>query len=134
MTKLGWFKVISFVLIFLFLVVICIVEDRVVVSALNNVKQYCYSIEMATEKNDGIANGEVASLVDNLEYSWKRDEEKLCFLVNHKSLEQLGVEIVRLKTYIDEEEQIEFFISLEIIKSYVESFQHYMGASFNNFL
>ena len=44
----------------------------------------CY-IEVAIEKNGGIVNGEVASLVDNMEYSWKQDESSLCFMVNHKS-------------------------------------------------
>ena len=42
--------------------------------------------------------------------------------------------VMTLKTYIDEEEEIEFFVSLEIIKHYVETFQHFMGASFHNIL
>lgn len=79
-------------------------------------------------------NGEVASLVDNLEYNWKVNESALCFLVNHKSIEQMAIEIVRLKTYIDEEEPIEFLVSLELIKHYVETFQHFMGANFHNIL
>jgi len=101
---------------------------------LSKVNEICYQIENAVESNQGIVNGEVASLVDNLEYVWKKRESSLCFMVNHKSIEQLGVEIVRLKTYIDEEEQIEFYVSLEMIKHYVETFQHFMGASFHNIL
>ncbi len=134
MTKVGIFKLVSFLAIIAVLIVICVVEDRLVADSLMQVKDYCYRIEMASEEQGGIASGEVASLVDNLETSWKKNEGKLCFMVNHKSIEQLGVEIVRLKTYIDEEEEIEFFTSLEIIKSYVESFQHFMGASFHNIL
>lgn len=134
MTKLNWYKVCIFFFVFLFLIFSCILEDRMVVYAMKNVRDYCYEIEMATESNNGIVNGQVASLVDNLEYSWKRDEEKLCYLVDHKSMEQLGIEIVRLRTYIDEEEPIEFFTSLEIIKKYVETFQHFMGSSYKNFL
>ncbi len=134
MTKVGIFKLVSFLAIIAVLIVICVVEDRLVADSLMQVKDYCYRIEMASEEQGGITSGEVASLVDNLETSWKKNEGKLCFMVNHKSIEQLGVEIVRLKTYIDEEEEIEFFTSLEIIKSYVESFQHFMGASFHNIL
>lgn len=134
MTKYVWFKIISIVSIVLILIALCVLEDRLVVGSLDTVKKYCYEIETVAEANGGIVNGEVAGLVDNLEYSWKQNESSLCFLVNHKSIEQLGVEIVRLKTYIDEEEQIEFFTSLEIIKHYVENFQHFMGASFHNIL
>lgn len=134
MTKVGVFKLVFFLVIIALLVTICVVEDRLVSDSLMEVKDYCYKIEMASEENGGITNGEVTSLVDNLETAWKKNEGKLCFMVNHKSIEQLGVEIVRLKTYIDEEEEIEFFTSLEIIKHYVETFQHFMGASFHNIL
>ena len=134
MTKMGVFKLISTLVIFVTIVALCVVEDRLVTTSLQKVKAFCYQIESAAEKNDGIVNGEVASLVENMEIEWKHDESKLCLLVNHKSIEQLGVEIVRMKTYIDEDEEIEFFTSLEIIKSYVESFQHMMGASFHNVL
>lgn len=133
MTKTVLIKIISVLAIGLILVGLCLFEDRLVISSLAEVGEYVYEIE-ALAKENGIVNGEVASVVDNLHYSWDENEKKLCFMVNHKSIEQLGIEIVRLKTYIDEEEPIEFFVSLEIIKHYVEKFQHFMGASFHNIL
>ncbi len=133
MTKYVWFKIVSVVVIVGILTAICVIEDRLVITSLEKVNDYCYEIEEVVKKN-GIVNGEVASLVDNLEYNWKENENVLCFLVNHKSIEQMAIEIVRLKTYIDEEEPIEFLVSLELIKHYVETFQHFMGANFHNIL
>lgn len=134
MTKSGHIKLFGVIIIVAVLIFVCVAEDRLVVRALNSVNSFCYEIEIEAEKQGGIVNGEVASLVENLDAQWKKDEAKLCLLVNHKSIEQLGVEIVRLKTYIDEDEETEFFTSLEIIKSYVESYRHLMGASFHNVL
>lgn len=134
MTKLTKFKIFGAIFLFLFITLTCVVEDRLVVSSLGQVKDYCYQIEIASKEEGGILSGQVASLVENLDYHWNKNEKKLCLLVNHKSIEQLKVEIVRLKTYIDENEEIEFFTSLEIIKSYTESFQHFMGAGFHNVL
>ena len=134
MTKNMWFKTISTIFIVGVLVLICFVEDKVVTNSLRIVEDYCLEIEKAVKEEGTIVSGKVASLVDNLEDSWKKSESKLCFLVNHKSIENLGVEIVRLKTYIDEDEPIEFFVSLEIIKHYTKVFQHFMGASFHNIL
>ncbi len=134
MTKVRIFKLVCFIVIVSLLIFICVAEDKLVADSLMEVKDYCYKIEKVAEESGSITSGEVASLVDNLETSWKENEGKLCFLVNHKSVEQLGVEIVRLRTYIDEEEEIEFFTSLEIIKHYVETFQHFMGASVHNIL
>ena len=133
MTKYVWFKIVSVVVIVGILTAICVIEDRLVITSLEKVNDYCYEIEEVVKKN-GIVNGEVASLVGNLEYNWKENENVLCFLVNHKSIEQMAIEIVRLKTYIDEEEPIEFLVSLELIKHYVETFQHFMGANFHNIL
>ena len=134
MTKLTLFKIFGALILLAAIITACVVEDKLVVVSLREVKTYCYQIETAVEKHNGIVNNEVSSLVDNLQYSWTKKEQKLCLLVNHKSIEQLAVEVVRLKTYIDEEEEIEFLTSLEIIKSYVETFQHFMGASFHNIL
>ena len=134
MTKYSWFRLISIFIIVGVLIALCVVEDRLVIDSLERVNQYCYEIEDAIKRNDGIVNGEVASLVDNLEYTWKIDEGNLCYMVNHKSIEQLAVEIVRLKTYIEKDEPIEFHVSLEVIISYVETFQHFMGASVHNIL
>lgn len=133
MTKYNLFKLISIMIICAILVGICVVEDRVVVDSLKQVDTYCFEIEEVAKK-EGIVSGQVASLVDNLEYNWTENEGKMCFMVNHKSIEQLGIEIVRLKTYINEEEPIEFFVSLKIIQHYVENFQHFMGISFHNIL
>jgi len=134
MTKTIIFRVFAFLSILAILVAVCVVEDRLVVGTLKNVNEICREIEIAAEQNDGIVNGEVASLVDNLEYVWETKEGSLCYLANHKSMEQLGMEIVRLKTYIDEEEPIEFFVSLKMILHYVETFQHFMGANVHNIL
>ena len=133
MTKILWMKIIGFSLIILSLVGICVFEGVLVTTSLSKVNDYVYEIE-AVAKEKGIVDGEVASLVDNLFYTWDKYEKKLCLMVNHKSIEQLGIEIVRLQTYIDEEEPIEFFVSLEIIKLYVEKFQHFMGSSLDNVL
>lgn len=134
MTNWGWFRLGSMAFLFLILIAVCVIEDRLVVKSLDEVNRYCYEIEAAIEQNGGIVNGEVASLVDNLEYSWKKSESALCFMENHSSIQELGIEIVRLKTYIDEEEPIEFYVSLDIIKHYVETYQHFMSANFHNIL
>ena len=134
MTRAFWIKLSCVILILFVLVGLCVLEDRLVYISLKQVNDYCYEIEKTIEQKGGIFDGEVASLVDNLEYSWTKNESNLCFMVNHKSIEQLGQEIVRLKTYIDENEPIEFNVSLEMIKHYVEQFQHFMGASFHNIL
>lgn len=134
MTKFMWFQIISVALILVLLITICAVEDKLVSDALSLVKDYCYQIENAMLENDGIKNNEVNSLVENLEEKWLDDERSLCYVVNHKSIQEIGVEIIKLKTYIEEDDIKEFSVSLQLIKLYSEQYNHFMGANFKNIL
>ncbi len=134
MTKFMRFQLVSILVILAILITVCVVEDDLVSSSLSLVDEYCYEIEVAIEENDGIKNSDVCTLVDNLEYSWFANEWKLCYMVNHKSIQEIGVEISRLKSYIEEGDEKEFRASLELIKLYREQYEHFMGASLHNIL
>lgn len=134
MTKFMWFQLVSILVILAILITVCVVEDDLVSSSLSLVDEYCYEIEVAISENDGIKNSDVCTLVDNLEYSWFANEWKLCYVVNHKSIQEIGVEISRLKSYIEEGDEKEFRASLELIKLYREQYEHFMGASLHNIL
>ncbi len=134
MTKFMWFQTLSILLILLLLVTICVAEDKLVSNALLTIQEYVYEIESAVLKNDGIRNSEVNSLVENLEEKWFNAERNMCYVVNHKSIQEIGVEIVKLKTYIEENDPTEFAVSLELIKLYFEQYQHFMSANFKNIL
>ena len=134
MTKFMWFQLVSILILLAVLIAVCVVEDDLVSSSLSLVDDYCYEIEVAIEENDGVKNSDVCTLVDNLEYSWFANEWKLCYVVNHKSIQEIGVEISRLKSYIEEGDEKEFRASLELIKLYREQYEHFMGASLHNIL
>ena len=134
MTKFMWFQLVSILVILAILITVCVVEDSLVSSSLSLVDEYCYGIEVAISENDGIKNSDICTLVDNLEYSWFANEWKLCYVVNHKSIQEIGVEISRLKSYIEEGDEKEFRASLELIKLYREQYEHFMGASLHNIL
>ena len=134
MTKFMWFQLVSILILLAVLITVCVVEDSLVSSSLSLVDEYCYEIEVAISENDGIKNSDVCTLVDNLEYSWFANEWKLCYVVNHKSIQEIGVEISRLKSYIEEGDEKEFRASLELIKLYREQYEHFMGASLHNIL
>ena len=51
-----------------------------------------------------------------------------------KRIQEIGVEVSKLKTYIEENDIKEFSVSLELIKLYAEQYFHFMGASFHNIL
>ncbi len=128
------FHYINFILIFLLLVGICVAEDILVSNSLAEIQKQCYKIEKLVDEKENLKNTEVVLAVDNLEYMWHEDESNMCYLVNHKSIQEIGQEIARIKLYISEDNVNDFLASLDTIKFYCHSYLHFMGANMHNVL
>ncbi|MCM1324961.1 MAG: DUF4363 family protein [Acetobacter sp.] len=129
------FHYINFGLIFLFLIGICILEEVYVSNSLTKVQNDCFQIEKELERNeDVLLSMNMTLLVDNLEYHWDKNESDLCYMVNHKSIQEIGQEIAKMKSYIANDDIDAFKVSIEAIKYYCHSYLHFMGANLHNIL
>ena len=128
------FHLINFALIFLLLIGICIAEDLLVSNSLSRVQSYCFEKEQVVDVKGNLKNMNVVLAVDNLELNWTEDEKNMCFLVNHKSIQEIGQEIAKLKLYIADNDVEAFRVSLDLIKFYCHSYLHFMGANLHNVL
>ena len=128
------FTKIMLVLILLFLIGISVTEEVITSKALKTVNTYCYQIESVIKDKEDIREVDVTVLVDNMQYEWVNGESKLCYLVNHKSIQEIGYEIVKLKNYLSQNDIKEFKASLEAIRFYSEGYLHFMGANLHNVL
>lgn len=124
----------SVAFIFVFLVSICVVEDLVVTNGVRAVNEQCMSIEELIHDKDDLRDMSVVMAVENLEYEWKKNESMMCYLVNHKNIQEIGVEISKLKGFLDNNEFNDFESSLDAIKYYSHAYLHFMGASLHNVL
>ena len=128
------FVIVNIIIIFLFLIGICVVEDLVVTNGVNEVNNGCIAIEELIEGRDDLRYMDVVMAVENLEYKWQQNESKMCYMVNHKNIQEIGAEISKLKGYLDNNEFNDFESSLDAIKFYSHSYLHFMGASLHNIL
>lgn len=125
---------INFILITIFLVGVCFIEDDIVSRSLVQVQSECFEIERVVSQKGNIKNMDIVMEIENLEESWFEDETLLCYLVNHKSIQEIGQEISKLKLYISENDVEAFKVSLSTIRGYCHSYLHFMGANFHNIL
>ncbi len=132
MTKI--FHYINFGILFLFLIGICILEEYIVSDSLKQVQAQAYEIEQVLHERETLRDQEIINLVDNIEYSWSKNESNMCYMVNHKSIQEIGVEIARLKACIVIDNIDDFRIALEHLNFYSQSYLHFMGASIHNVL
>lgn len=125
---------INFILIAIFLVCICVAEDNIVSTSLTDIQTRCFEIERLVDEKQNIKNMDMVMQIENLEDSWLDNEEKMCYLVNHKNIQEIGQEISKLKLYVVENDVEAFKVSLSTIRGYCHSYLHFMGANFHNVL
>lgn len=128
------FHIVNFIIISLLLVGICISEELVVSNSLREVQTRTMKIERLIDDLDSLKNTEIVLAIDNLEDRWTQHESNLCFMVNHKNIQEIGQEIAKLKQYVSSDDIDEARVSLSSIKFYCHSYLHFMGANLHNVL
>ncbi len=126
--------IINLILIVLLLVGICVAEELVVSSSLSDIQNRCLYIEQIVNQDETLKTTKLVLAVDNLSYNWDKDESKLCFLVHHKNIQEIGQEIAKIKQYISSDDIDAFKVSIETIKMYCHGYLHFMGANLHNVL
>lgn len=126
--------IINLIVIALILVFICTAEELTVSNSLRDIQSRCLTIERIVDDRQTLKDGDVVLAVDNLEFRWTEAESKLCYMVNHKNVQEIGQEIIKAKQYISEDNLEEFKVSIELIKFYCHSYLHFMGANIHNVL
>ena len=129
----AW-HIINLVLIVFLLGGICTIEEVYVSKALKSVQDQCFEIERMVEERDSIKDMEFVLAIDNLEYSWTKNETTLCYMVNHKNIQEIGQEISKIKMYIASDDIDALKVSTQTLRMYCHSYLHFMGANIHNVL
>lgn len=112
----------------------CIVEEILVNNYLSEIDNLVSNIQTVVTGRDDLNTNEIYFLVENLDESWKKKEEILCLLVNHKDIEDIGLEIARLKSNVATNQIEDFNASLSLIRFYTDTYHHVMGTNIYNLL
>ncbi len=128
------FSKIMLALIFVFLIGISVAEEIIIDNGLTQAMNDCLYLENISQNQQDLRLQKIALAVDDLEYHWKENESKMCFLVNHKNIQEIGLEISKMKVYQQENDVKEFKACLDAVKFYSQSYLHFMGANLHNVL
>ncbi len=127
-------KYIYLLIILLFLIGVCIWEEMSVNVYLQQVDNVVSEIQTVVADREAINSYDILLMVENLEEMWLKNESNLCVLVNHKDIEDIGMEIARLKSTIATNQIEDFNASLSLVRFFTEAYHHVMGTSFQNLL
>ena len=86
------FNIINLIVIILMLVGICLSEELLVSSSLKEIQARSMEIELLVDKKNTLKITEIVLMIDNLEDKWTKSESSLCFMVNHKNIQEIGID------------------------------------------
>lgn len=127
-------RLIGIIIIVVFLVGICVLEEVLINSTLKNVENMGKNLSTLSEQSETVATPEIIELSNNLYNYWMDNEPMLCFFINYKDMGEMGNEINRLRSYSIGDIKEEFDASLNLILYYCETFNHITGFSVQNIL
>ena len=125
-------RIIGILAIVVFLFVICLVEELLVSSSLDKIKQdskYLYNISIDAEK---VNSEEIYNKTLELQTFWKEKEVQLCFFINYKDMSEMSNEIVKMLSYSQSNIKEEYLASLQLLMYYCDTFNHITGLSLQN--
>ena len=125
-------KAIGMICLLLFLVGIIVWEQISVSVYLTDIKNITDNLSEMVAGSEQINTTQVYEEVEHLEEVWKKHESILCLVANHKDMQDLSIEIERMKACVSVNQFEDFKASLTIIMYFTEAYNHFMGISFQN--
>lgn len=125
-------KAIHISIIILFLIGICITEQLLYQKYFDETTKKVENLRVIAETSADINTQEIIDLTNDLEDYWTKKESVLCTFINHKDIEDIGVEISKLKSAIKENEKQIFVESINLISFFLESYEHMIGINAQN--
>lgn len=109
-------------------------EQISVVKYLNDISDIAQEIEILAMDNQNINTTLMLEKVEKLETIWLKHESILCMFANHKDMQDMAVEIAKMKANVAVNQYEDFHASLNVVIYYTDSYTHFMGVSFQNIL
>ena len=125
-------KAIHISIIILFLIGICITEQILYQKYFEETTKKVEELRLVAETSTDVNTEDIISRTNDLENYWTKKESVLCTFINHKEIEDIGVEISKLKSAIKENEKHVFVESLSLISFYLKSYEHMIGINAQN--
>ncbi|MDD2227016.1 MAG: DUF4363 family protein [Clostridia bacterium] len=127
-------RLVYILIIIVLLAGVCVWEQVMVEAYLSTMEEKVYNIIDVVEGKEDINTTEIYELVEDMEKEWDSYELNFCFLVNYKDIEEIGVEITKMKIYIVENDTTDFKASLAQILYFTDSYRQVMGIALDNIL
>lgn len=120
-------KAIHISIIILFIIAACVTEQIITKMYFRKTIDLVSSLQFYAENNEEINTPLFEEKAKELESYWQTKESIICTFVNHKEIEDVGIEINKLQTAVKQNNREAFIESLNLIFFYLDGYEHVVG-------
>lgn len=120
------------ILLALGLIGMVVAEQIYVSDTLKYMQNETELIKKAIFENDNINTPFLTEKINALDENWKKRENILCFVVNHRDMEKVGEQIEKLKVLIPQNKKEEAEYEAQLLVYYVDGYEHFIAVTFQN--
>lgn len=124
-------KILHISIIILIVLGICITEQILAQGYFNEINKKVKNLEIVLSSVQEL-NNDIAYYTDDLKTYWTKKENVLCTFVNHKDINDVGIEIEKMQTAISNNDTNQYYESLSLISFYIRGYQHLVGINLQN--
>ncbi|MDD4110277.1 MAG: DUF4363 family protein [Clostridia bacterium] len=125
-------KIINVLIIVLIITGLCVIEQVLAQQYFKELNIKASHIESIISTAENLSSNDIPYYTDDLSTYWHEKEIVLATFVNHKQIEDLGVEIDKLKTSIFNNNREQYVESLSLIKLYISNYEYLVGINLQN--
>ena len=125
-------KTINIIFIILFLIAICSTEQILANKYLSEMQTKVTALNEYFLSVDDIADTKLINDTNSLNEYWTKKEEILCNFVNHKDIEDIGIELNKMQTATKNNDKDAYNESLKLLFFYINAYHHVIGISLQN--
>lgn len=110
-----------------------VVTEHIFVSdTINYLKTESISLKDEIFSSENINTDNLKIKIKTLDENWRKKENTLCLIVNHKDMEKVGEQIEKLKVLIEQDKKEEAEYEAQLLVYFVEGYEHFIAVSFQN--
>lgn len=125
-------KIINVCIIIFIIASLCIVEQVLAQQYLKDLNTKTSYIQSILPTAESLNSNEIPYHTNDLHTYWDEKKNILSTFVNHKEIEDIGIEINKMKTAISNNDKEKYEESLNLIKYFISDYQYVVGINLQN--
>ncbi len=125
-------RIIVIILLSLILAGSLIYEQIFINDSVTLLKTKCQDVYDTIHQSANINDESIIKKVSELNDFWSNRESQLCLIINHKDMEKVGEQIVKVLTLCKQNDTKQAIYEVDLLKYYTEGYEHIIKVTFQN--